>query len=65
MKTSNKFTLARIIAAPILFVLYFLPRWLGLAEGAAASLLLSAAMIPLLAAAEITADQNKETDHEK
>ncbi|MBQ9627441.1 MAG: CDP-diacylglycerol--glycerol-3-phosphate 3-phosphatidyltransferase [Treponema sp.] len=54
MKTSNKFTLARIIAAPILFVLYFLPRWLGLAEGAAASLLLSAAMIPLLAAAEIT-----------
>lgn len=54
MKTSNKFTLARIIAAPMLFVLYFLPRWLGIAEGSVAAIVLSAAMIPLLAAAEIT-----------
>ena len=29
MKTSNKFTLARIVAAPIIFALYFLPEWLG------------------------------------
>ena len=54
MKTSNKFTLARIIAAPILFILYFLPKWLGLEDGSTASFVLSAAMIPLLAAAEIT-----------
>ncbi|MBO7122820.1 MAG: CDP-diacylglycerol--glycerol-3-phosphate 3-phosphatidyltransferase [Treponema sp.] len=54
MKTSNKFTLARIIAAPILFVLYFLPRWLGLADASVAAIVLSAAMIPLLGAAEIT-----------
>ncbi len=28
MKTSNKFTLFRMISAPILFVMYFLPIWL-------------------------------------
>ena len=27
MKKSNKFTLARVISAPILFVLYFVPYW--------------------------------------
>ena len=54
MKTSNKFTLARIIAAPILFVLYFLPRWLGLADASVAAIVLSAVLIPLLGAAEIT-----------
>lgn len=27
MKKSNKFTLARMISAPILFVLYFIPYW--------------------------------------
>ena len=54
MKTSNKFTLARIIAAPMLFVLYFLPRWLGLLDGSAAATLLAAALVPLLGAAEIT-----------
>lgn len=46
--------MARIIAAPILFVLYFLPRWLGLADASVAAIVLSAAMIPLLGAAEIT-----------
>lgn len=54
MKTSNKFTLARIAAAPILFILYFLPKWLGLADGSQAASAISAALIPLLAAAEIT-----------
>ena len=54
MKTSNKFTLARIIAAPLLFVLYFLPRWLGIENGSTLSFALSFALIPLLAAAEIT-----------
>lgn len=46
--------MARIIAAPILFTLYFLPKWLGLEDGSTASFVLSAAIIPLLAAAEIT-----------
>ncbi|MBO4403915.1 MAG: CDP-diacylglycerol--glycerol-3-phosphate 3-phosphatidyltransferase [Treponema sp.] len=27
MKTSNKFTLARMISAPVLFVIYFFPIW--------------------------------------
>ncbi len=54
MKTSNKFTLARIIAAPILFVLYFLPRWLGLLDGSVGAWILSTAIIPILAAIELT-----------
>lgn len=54
MKTSNKFTLARIIAAPILFALYFLPRWLGLADGSVGAWILSTAIIPILAVIELT-----------
>ncbi len=54
MKTSNKFTLARIIAAPILFVLYFLPRWLGLLDGSVGAWVLSTAIIPILAVIELT-----------
>ncbi len=54
MKVSNKFTLARIFAAPLLFILYFLPKWLGLSDGSQAASFLSALLIPLLAAAEIT-----------
>jgi len=54
MKTSNKFTLARIFAAPALFVLYFLPQWLGLSDASMPAIILSSIIIPLLAAAEIT-----------
>lgn len=29
MKTSNKFTLSRIVLSPVFFILYFLPMWTG------------------------------------
>ncbi len=54
MKTSNKLTLVRICSAPVLFVLYNLPRWLSLSNGSQAVTVLSFALIPLLAVAEIT-----------
>lgn len=49
MKTSNKFTLSRILLAPVFFLLYFVPLWTGnfLRESAYI-------MIPLLACMEIT-----------
>ena len=49
MKLSNKFTLTRIIFAPIFFILYFLPIWTG--AGAKVSLLIA---IPCLIFAEFT-----------
>ena len=49
MKTSNGFTLTRILFAPIFFILYFLPIWTGLFTKA--SLLIA---IPLLCFAEFT-----------
>ena len=49
MKTSNKFTLTRIVFAPIFFILYFIPIWTGLFTKA--SLLVA---IPLLCFAEFT-----------
>ena len=32
MNTSNKFTLARMISAPVLFVIYFIPVWFNLRD---------------------------------
>lgn len=51
MKTSNKFTLARIIAAPVIFALYFLPEWVGSAE---LGKVLSVALIVILPFVELT-----------
>ena len=49
MKTSNGFTLTRILFAPIFLILYFVPIWTGLFTKA--SLLIA---IPLLCFAEFT-----------
>ncbi len=49
MKLSNKFTLIRIIYAPVFLLLYFLPIWTG--KFAALSMIIS---IPLLIFAEFT-----------
>ena len=49
MKTSNGFTLTRIIFAPIFFILYYIPIWTGCFTKA--SLLIA---IPLLCFAEFT-----------
>ena len=49
MKTSNAFTLTRILFAPVFFILYFIPIWTGLFTKA--SLLVA---IPLLCFAEFT-----------
>ena len=51
MKTSNKFTLARLCFAPVFFFLYFIPVWTGNELFAKISALI---MIPLLALAQIT-----------
>ena len=51
MKTSNKFTLARIVAAPIIFALYFLPEWLG---SEPLGKIVSVALIVILPFVEIT-----------
>lgn len=51
MKVSNKFTLARLIFAPVFFVLYNLPIWTGSNSLAFVSACL---MIPLLAVMELT-----------
>lgn len=49
MRLSNKFTLARIIYAPVFFLLYFIPIWTG--KFADASLIIA---IPFLIVAEFT-----------
>ena len=54
MKTSNKFTLCRLICAPIFFILYFLPIWLGEKDGSVISIISFCAFTPLLVFAEIT-----------
>ncbi|MBQ1949343.1 MAG: CDP-diacylglycerol--glycerol-3-phosphate 3-phosphatidyltransferase [Treponema sp.] len=51
MKTSNKFTLARVLFAPFFFILYFVPVWLGNPLVAKISAIV---MIPLLAVAQLT-----------
>ena len=54
MKTSNKFTLTRIVFAPVFFLLYFVPLWLGSAPGSLVSVCSVCLMIPVLAFAEFT-----------
>ncbi|HAM77625.1 MAG TPA: CDP-diacylglycerol--glycerol-3-phosphate 3-phosphatidyltransferase [Treponema sp.] len=54
MKASNKFTFARIIAAPIFFVIYFIPVWLNLPAGHPFSIASVCFLIPLLGFAELT-----------
>lgn len=49
MSTSNKFTVVRVISAPIVFLLYFIPIWTG--HFAAASMII---LLPYLVFAEIT-----------
>lgn len=49
MTTSNKFTTVRIIAAPVTFLLYFIPIWTG--HFAALSMII---LLPFLVFAEIT-----------
>lgn len=54
MKTSNKFTIARVIGAPVIFLIYYLPIWLHLENGSLFSVISSVAVILLLAAIELT-----------
>ncbi|MBQ0039432.1 MAG: CDP-diacylglycerol--glycerol-3-phosphate 3-phosphatidyltransferase [Treponema sp.] len=54
MKTSNKFTLARVVSAPVLFLIYFIPVWSKAANGSLISILSMCLSIPLLALAELT-----------
>lgn len=54
MKTSNKFTLTRIIAAPVLFVLYNLPHYAHVQVGSHAALCCVCLSVVLLAFAEFT-----------
>lgn len=51
MKTSNKFTLARVCFAPIFFFLYFIPIW---TQNESLAKVSACIMIPLLALAQIT-----------
>ena len=53
MKTSNKFTLTRIVFAPVFFVLYFVPVWFDMERGPLLTAL-SCVLIPLLGFAEFT-----------
>lgn len=54
MKTSNKFTLCRIIISPIFFVIYFLPIWFSTQAKSPLAIASVAICIPLLAFAEFT-----------
>ncbi|MBR4373502.1 MAG: CDP-diacylglycerol--glycerol-3-phosphate 3-phosphatidyltransferase [Treponema sp.] len=54
MKTSNKFTLVRVIAAPIFFIIYFLPKWVSSSEGSLLSLISFCILVPMLIFSELT-----------
>ena len=54
MKLSNKFTLARVLCSPVLFIIYFLPIWLKASAGSALSIASMCISIPLLAVVELT-----------
>lgn len=54
MKTSNKFTLLRLILAPVIFVIYYLPIWFKAQDGSWFSILSICLCIPVLAFAEFT-----------
>lgn len=51
MKTSNKFTLARVCFAPVFFLLYFIPIW---TQSQSLARISACIMIPLLALAQLT-----------
>lgn len=54
MRISNKFTLSRIILAPIIFIIYNIPNWFGLENGSPAAIASVCIAIPVLAFAELT-----------
>ena len=57
MKTSNKFTMVRIVAAPIIFIAFFLPIWIfgeDAYTGELLSKILICCIIPFLGFAELT-----------
>lgn len=54
MKTSNLFTLCRVICAPIFFLIYFIPQWLGCEPTSILSRISIGILIPLLIFAELT-----------
>ncbi len=54
MKTSNKFTTVRIVAAPVFFIIYFLPDWVHCVPESLLSNISACILIPLLAFAEFT-----------
>ena len=51
MKTSNKFTLTRIVIAPVFFILYFIPMWFDIKNGSVRGVL-ACILVPLLGFAE-------------
>ena len=51
MKTSNKFTLARVLFAPVFFVLYFIPIWTG---NPLLAKITAYILIPMLAVVQLT-----------
>ncbi len=54
MKTSNKFTVARVISSPVLFLIYFIPVWTKAEPGSVLAITSMVLSIPLLALAELT-----------
>ena len=54
MKTSNKFTVARVISSPVLFLIYFIPVWIKAEPGSVLAITSMVLSIPLLALAELT-----------
>nr|WP_318711761.1 CDP-diacylglycerol--glycerol-3-phosphate 3-phosphatidyltransferase [uncultured Treponema sp.] len=54
MKTSNKFTVARVISSPVLFLIYFIPVWTKAEPESALAITSMVLSIPLLALAELT-----------
>src|SRR5574344_802785 len=54
MKTSNKFTFARIILSPVFFIIYFLPVWLHAENASVLSAVSMYIAIPLLGFMELT-----------
>ena len=54
MRLSNKFSLTRIILAPVIFIIYNLPKWLNWEPTSLPSVIAICAAIPILAFAELT-----------
>ena len=54
MKTSNLFTLMRVICAPVFFLIFFIPQWLDAEPTSLLSRISLGILIPLLIFAELT-----------